>query len=92
MEKPAAKALLKQIATSIHKESARIVVVGLTQMRKAAKLEQILEFMTDAQAVRCLDEMIRENIVEVVDGEARMVPEKDEQSEQVIFNSVGGKA
>jgi hypothetical protein len=89
-----AKLLLHDIALQMSSESQSMIGVGLVLMRKAARLEQLAELMSDEQAEICMAGMLAEGLVEMKEGRAGLTKRGAADQEEPLFVAVtkGGDA
>ena len=83
---------LRAIAEELEISSLAMSIQALAQGRRAAKLDQLADWMTDDQADRCLGELVKEGLVVIMNGKAKLGAEGAKNAESQTFPSTGGSA
>lgn len=92
------KEMISSVASQIEAKAVDAHLEGIALLRRAAKLEQLSEIMTERQAVTCLDNLIAGGLVRIVAGKAMICDKRDSAADtttpspDVVCTSTGGKA
>jgi hypothetical protein len=89
------KEQLLGVAMQMSAESAVTMNVGLSMFRKAARMEQLADIMSDDEADNCLASLIEDGLVEIkADGVAVLLDPAESASSESVFpvSSPGGAA
>lgn len=87
-----ARDLIGMVADQIEEKAVEAHIEGIALLRRAAKLEQLSEIMTERQAELCLNNLVTSGLVRVVAGKATLCENWDSAAVEVACTSAGGKA